>query len=150
MFRRGFDCVDAMSGIHAFDQGGFARILAALKALGLRLAVASSTREVTVRDQLGRAGLLPYFDEVITGDMVTHGKPDPEIYLTACRALGLPPEECLGFEDSVNGIRSAYKAGLYTVQVPDVQKPGTESNALSWRTFASLTEAEAYFRAYLA
>ncbi len=140
----------AITDVEVPVKEGAARILAALKALGLRLAVASSTREVTVRDQLGRAGLLPYFDEVITGDMVTHGKPDPEIYLTACRALGLPPEECLGFEDSVNGIRSAYKAGLYTVQVPDVQKPGTESNALSWRTFASLTEAEAYFRAYLA
>ena len=143
--KRARELSHAVTDVQVPVKEGAALILRSLKEKGLRLAVASSTREVTVRDQLGRAGLLQYFDEVITDDMVTHGKPDPEIYLTACKALGLPPEECLGFEDSVNGIRSAYKAGLYTVQIPDVQHPGTESNALSWRTFASLTEAEAYF-----
>ena len=142
----------AVTDVEVPVKEGAALILRSLKEMGLRLAVASSTREVTVRDQLGRAGLLPYFDAVITGDMVTEGKPAPEIYLKACEALGLPPEECLAFEDSVNGIRSAYKAGLYTVQIPDpeIQRPGTESNALSWRTFASLTEAESWFRTYLA
>lgn len=131
---------------------GAAEILQALKAKGLRLAVASSTRGVTVRDQLGRAGLLPYFDEVITGDTVTHGKPHPEIYRKACEALGLAPSECLAFEDSVNGLRSAYRAGTYTVQIPDpeVQTPGIESNALSWKTFASLTAAREYFAERLA
>ena len=126
---------------------GAAEILQALKEKGLRLAVASSTRGVTVRDQLGRAGLLSYFDEVITGDTVTQGKPHPEIYLKACEAVGLTPAECLAFEDSVNGLRSAYRAGMYTIQIPDpeVQAPGIESNALSWKTFDSLLTARDYF-----
>ena len=119
---------------------GAAEILKRLKDAGILLAVASSTREVTVRDQLGRAGLLPYFDAVITGDTVSRGKPHPEIYCKACEALGLSPSECIGFEDSVNGLRSAYRAGLYTIQIPDpeIQAPGIESNALSWKTFDSL------------
>lgn len=139
----------AVTDVEVPVKEGAALILRTLKERGLRLAVASSTREVTVRDQLSRAGLLPYFDEVITGDMVTQGKPHPEIYLTACDALGLPPEECFAFEDSVNGLRSAYRAGMFTVQVPDVQPPGTESNALAWRTYASLTEAAARLGAFL-
>ncbi|MCR5717802.1 MAG: HAD-IA family hydrolase [Oscillospiraceae bacterium] len=133
----------AVTDVKVPVKAGAAEILAALKAKGIRLAVASSTREVTVRDQLDRAGLLGYFDEVITGDRVTNGKPHPEIFLKACEALGFPPSECFAFEDSLNGLRSAYRAGTYTIQIPDpeVQRPGIESNALSWRTFDSLLSA---------
>ena len=133
----------AVTDVKVPVKAGAAEILRALKAKGLRLAVASSTREVTVRDQLSRAGLLEFFDEVITGDKVTHGKPHPEIFLTACDALGFPPEKCLAFEDSHNGLRSAYRARMFPVQVPDpeVQPAGIESNALSWKTFPSLLEA---------
>ncbi len=125
-------------------KAGAAAILQSLRDRSIRLALASSTREVTVRDQLSRAGLLPLFDVVITGDMVSRGKPDPEIYLRACEALELAPENCIALEDSVNGLRSAYRAGTFPVQIPDVQPPCTESNALAWKTFASLAEAEAW------
>ena len=113
-------------------------ILRMLKERGIPLAVASSTREVTVRDQLDRAGLLRYFDAVITGDMVENGKPHPEIYSKACNAIGIAPEECLAFEDSKNGIRSAYRAGMYPVQIPDQVPAATETYALSWKVFPSL------------
>ena len=134
----------AVTDIEVPVKAGAEEILQRCKHAGLRLAVASSTRGVTVRDQLGRAGLLPYFDAVITGDTVTKGKPHPEIYRKACEALGLSPAECLAFEDSVNGLRSAYRAGLYTVQIPDpeIQAPGIESNALSWKTFPSLHDVK--------
>lgn len=128
---------------------GTADILTMLHDRGIRLAVASSTREVTVKDQLSRAGLLHFFDAVITGDMVTEGKPAPDIYKMACDAIGIPTRECLAFEDSVNGIRSAYRAGTFPVQIPDVEQPGTESNALSWKTFASLTDACQFLSGYL-
>ncbi len=127
--------------VHVPVKEGAAQLLSALKAKGIALAVASSTREVTVRDQLSRAGLLPYFSAVITGDMVTHGKPHPEIFMKACEALQLPPEECLGFEDSVNGIRSAFRAGMYPVHIPDLAPANAETQALSWKAFPSLTQA---------
>lgn len=120
---------------------GAAEILAFLKSQGVKLAVASSTREVTVRDQLDRAGLLQYFDALITGDMVTNGKPHPEIFLKAADALGLPPQECIAFEDSKNGIRSAYRAGMYPIQIPDLVPAGTETLALSWKCVSSLKTA---------
>ena len=124
---------------------GAAEILQFFKEKGILLAVASSTREVTVRAQLETAGLLRYFDKVITGDMVTNGKPHPEIFEKACKALELAPETCIAFEDSVNGIRSAYRAKTYPVHIPDIQPESQETVALSWKKFNSLTEAKIYF-----
>ncbi|MBR1457821.1 MAG: HAD-IA family hydrolase, partial [Oscillospiraceae bacterium] len=77
-------------------------------------------------------------------DKVTHGKPDPEIYLTAASLLGTDPKECIAFEDSRNGLRSAYRAGMYPIQIPDLVPPGVESDALSWKTFPSLVEAREF------
>jgi len=130
--------------VHVPVKEGAAEILRMLKNRGIPLAVASSTREVTVRDQLDRAGLLPFFDAVVTGDMVTNGKPHPEIYQKACAAIGIAPEYCLAFEDSKNGIRSAYRAGMYPVQIPDQVPAATETYALSWKVFPSLTDAAAF------
>lgn len=58
------------------------------------------------------------FDAVITGDEVSAGKPDPEPYLAAARALGLPPSACVAIEDSHTGATSAQAAGCVTVVVP--------------------------------
>jgi len=128
---------------------GAEEILQYLKSKNIRLAVASSTREVTVRDQLEKAGLLQYFDQIITGDMVQNSKPDPEIFIKACEALELPPESCLAFEDSVNGIRSAYRAKTYPIHIPDIQPENQETVALSWKKFANLTEAKNFLEKLL-
>lgn len=55
--------------------------------------------------------------------MVAEGKPSPDIYLYACRQLGLAPEECMAVEDSPNGVMSAYRAGCKVVMVPDQTQP---------------------------
>ncbi|MCE1178720.1 MAG: HAD family phosphatase [Micrococcales bacterium] len=57
---------------------------------------------------------------VIAGDDVTHGKPHPEPYLAACRALGVEPADCVALEDSPTGVRSATAAGVPTIGVPHV------------------------------
>ncbi|MBR4318550.1 MAG: HAD-IA family hydrolase, partial [Oscillospiraceae bacterium] len=128
---------------------GAEEILKFLKLKNIRLAVASSTREVTVRKQLEKVGLLQYFDEVMTGDMVQNGKPDPEIFEKACSALGLNPEVCITFEDSLNGIRSAYRAKTYPIHIPDIQPENQETIAFSWKKFSSLTEARKFLEKYL-
>jgi len=124
---------------------GAEEILKFFRDKGILLAVASSTREVLVKSQLERVGLLRYFDKVITGDMVQNSKPNPEIFTKACEALGLAPENCLAFEDSVNGIRSAYRAKTYPVHIPDIQPENQETVAMSWKKFNSLTEARIFF-----
>lgn len=62
-------------------------------------------------------GIEPLLDVVLTAEDVTKGKPDPEIYLLAAQRLGVPPEECLVLEDSVNGIKAAQTAGMNVVAI---------------------------------
>ena len=110
-----------------------------------KIALASSTKGSTVQRQLQNCGVISFFEERITGEMVTHSKPNPEIYLMACKAIGLKPEECVAVEDSFNGIRSASAAGLCTIMVPDKVQPKKEIEILCWKVLKSLKEIELYF-----
>jgi beta-phosphoglucomutase-like phosphatase (HAD superfamily) len=56
-----------------------------------------------------------YFDQVTTADEISHSKPDPEIYLKAADKLGVNPKDCITFEDTVSGIKSAKNAGMYVI-----------------------------------
>lgn len=109
-----------------------------LKSKGYILAVASSTRRVAVTRQLTAAGIIDYFNTLTCGDSVVHSKPDPEIYLKACKSIGVLPENCVAIEDSANGIKSAYSAGLRCVMVPDQIEPTEDLLKLVWRVIPSL------------
>ena len=90
-----------------------------LKKNGFQIGLASSTREEIVRSEMESIGLLDSFEVIVGGDMVTHSKPHPEIYLKSCELLGVSPCDCYAVEDSPNGIRSAYHAGMKPLMVPD-------------------------------
>ena len=117
---------------------GLDALLAYLKATGRRIAVATATDRERTADFLGRIGVLSYFDTFICGDMVKCGKPDPEIYLTACGVLGLAPEDCMALEDSPNGIRSAHAAGCKAVMIPDLSQPDESLQLLLYACLPSL------------
>ena len=102
------------------------------------LALASSTRGPTVERQLRNAGVIDFFETRTTGDMVIHSKPDPEIYLMACKSVGLEPSECYAVEDSLNGIKSAYAAGLKPIMVVDKIQPTDEIRKMCVAVFDSL------------
>ncbi|MDB6167627.1 MAG: beta-phosphoglucomutase family hydrolase [Verrucomicrobia bacterium] len=82
------------------------------------LAIASGGPRVIVRRSLELTGLLPLFRAVVTADDVVHGKPAPDMFLLAAQKLGVPPEECLVFEDAEPGIKGALAAGMKVVRVP--------------------------------
>ena len=105
---------------------GAREIFAALRERGYRIALASSTRTETVRLELDEAGLLPCFDAIIGGDMVTRSKPDPEIFLTAASRLGVSAAESWVIEDSYNGVRAARAGGFRPIMVPDLLAPDAE------------------------
>ena len=98
-------------------------LLQYLRDAGIRAAVATATDRTRTEKYLGEVGVLDDFDTFVCGDMVTKGKPDPEIYLTASAALGLEPGECMALEDSPNGILSADAAGCKAVMIPDLSQP---------------------------
>ena len=125
---------------------GVRELLNWLKEQGWRIGLASSTRRSSVISHLEQAGIKDFFEEIITGDMVEHSKPLPDIYLLACRKLMVDPAGTYAIEDSPNGIRSAYSAGMKPVMVPDLLSPDEEMEQLSTRIFSSLLDVLDYFR----
>lgn len=123
---------------------GVEELLSSLAAHGVPLALASSTRTELVRRELEDSGFLKYFTAVIGGDMVSHSKPHPEIFLKAAEALGAAPGDCYVIEDSFNGIRAAAAAGMHPLMVPDMLPPTDEILALGERVFPSLNDVIAY------
>ena len=125
---------------------GVAEILEELKRGDIPLALASSTRTDIVKLELDEARLLQYFDAVLGGDMVPRSKPEPDIFLAAAEALGVSPANCYVLEDSFNGIRAAYRAGMHPVMVPDMQQPTDEIRRLAEAVVENLLVAMDYLR----
>jgi HAD superfamily hydrolase (TIGR01509 family) len=125
---------------------GVHELLTYLKDNQYRIALASSTRAYTVKLQLKQAEILDDFEAVITGDMVTASKPDPMIYLTACEAIGVEPKEAYAIEDSYNGIRSAYRAQMAPIMVPDLKAPNEEMYEKSTVILKDLYEVMDYLK----
>lgn len=122
---------------------GVVELLTYLKDQGIGIALATATRTVRTEENLQRTGLAPYFDVIVTGDMVEHGKPHPETFLTAAARLGVKPCECMGVEDSFNGVRAIRAAGMVTVMVPDTVPPTNEIEALLDAKCETLCEVRA-------
>ena len=109
---------------------GVDELLSYAKEEGYLLAVATSSGGRYSRTLLKEGGIWDYFDAAVFGDMVTHAKPDPEIYLKACKEIGVLPCEAMALEDSPNGIRAAYAAGMNPVIIPDLVRPDEEVQKL--------------------
>lgn len=117
-----------------------------LKNNGWILGLASSTKRSSVLNHLEQAGFSDYFSVIVTGDMVEYSKPKPDIYLLACRELGVRPREAYAIEDSPNGIRSAHAAGMRPLMVPDMIAPDEEMQRLSFRIFQNLNQVLEYLK----
>lgn len=86
---------------------------------GLKCAVATSTRRESAEKTLHEIGVWDYLDAVVYGDEVERGKPEPDIFLRAAKAIGVNPSEAVVVEDSINGIKAGYAAGMRVVHIPD-------------------------------
>ncbi len=87
--------------------------------LGLRCAIATNSPRRVVGDYLTGYGIAGQFDALCCGDEVARTKPAPDLYLVACAALGVSPNQAIALEDSPHGIWAARAAGLYCVAVPN-------------------------------
>lgn len=126
------------------EKKGVRELLAFLKEKGFQIGLASSTNHASVKRHLERAGIDSYFSAVIGGDEVEHSKPEPDIYLLACQKLGADPAETYAIEDSYNGIRSARRAGMRPLMVPDMQPPTEEMERLSEAILEDLLQVREY------
>jgi HAD superfamily hydrolase (TIGR01509 family) len=98
---------------------GVADIARAARAQGMKVGVASSSSRDWVRGHLERLEILDLFDCLCSRDDVVNVKPEPDLYISVLECLGVGAGEAVAIEDSPNGIRSAKRAGLRTVAVPN-------------------------------
>lgn len=102
---------------------GVLNLLAELGAREIPAAVATSSSMSTATELLTRSGIINNFKTLVSGDQIENGKPAPDIYIEAANRLGVTPPHCLALEDSDNGVRSAFNAGMSVIQVPDLAEP---------------------------
>lgn len=94
---------------------GAISLIESCKESGFGLAVASASNLKYVESVLTSLGVKHHFDFLVGGDMVSHGKPDPESFLLAASMLGVEPEHCVVFEDGRSGMTAASTAGMKCV-----------------------------------
>lgn len=110
---------------------GFFELSEYLVSHKIKTAVVTSSFRSEALHNFQRAKITTPFDIIIGGDSVSSGKPSPEPYLKAAEGLGLRPEECIAVEDSVNGIKSAHRAGIKCVYIKDLVEVPEEILALA-------------------
>lgn len=78
---------------------------------------------------LKKIGVDSWFEVILTGHDIVKGKPDPQVFLTACEKLGLVPEDCIVFEDAVLGVEAAKRGHFKCVGIDRYKSPGRLSDA---------------------
>ena len=107
---------------------------------------ATSSSRQRVDEILKNADILPYIDDSICGDEVTHGKPDPEIFLKACEKAGVSIKDAIVLEDSEAGIEAAYRGGLDVICIPDMKYPEHIYQVKTTAIFSSLDDVINYLK----
>lgn len=125
---------------------GAKELLSFLKESGISCAVGSSSAREWVEKLLKSAGLFDYFDAFVCGDEVKNAKPDPEIFIKACKKLGVKAEDAVVLEDSPFGVEAAHKAGVPVICVPDMLYPDENIIAMTCAVCGSLKEVKNYFQ----
>ena len=127
------------------EKPGCREILSFFRERGYTISIGSSSPMGQILANLAVTGLSSCFDALASGEEVDHGKPAPDIFLLAARKMGIPPSRCYVFEDSPNGIRAAFAAGMKPVMVPDLMPVTGEMREKCFAIFESLLEAKEFF-----
>ena len=140
------ECEDYLDEYGVPIKEGLFELLDYLKANDIPMAVATGSSEFFAKEKLTKAGCIDYFQTIICGNMITHSKPDPEIYQKTCAEIGVACEESLALEDSPYGLLAAVAAGMYAIMVPDLIKDAGEVERKITAKLSSLPEVLTYIK----
>lgn len=112
------DCITKMNAGEILP--GVENFLKELKAAGIKIALGSASKNAGII--LDRVGIRNLFDAVVDGNMVSHAKPDPQVFLLGAELTQTQPQECVVFEDAEAGIEAAHRGGMKCVGVGDSPK----------------------------
>jgi HAD superfamily hydrolase (TIGR01509 family) len=127
-------------------KSGFDELLAVIKQADIPFCLATNSAERNARECLALAGLAETFSMLISRDDVKHGKPAPDIFLTAARSLQQPIQQCLVLEDSLVGIQAAQAAEAIPVLIPSVLSIATSVTHKNIRVFSDLAQVAEIIR----
>lgn len=125
-------------------KSGLIELLEYARENGIVCGVATSTSRERAEKLISMSGVSEYFSAVVCGEDVVCGKPAPDIFLIAAERLGISPGNCIGIEDSRNGILSVSRAGMLAVLVPDLIVPDDEMKNAADIIFENLIEVKEY------
>lgn len=135
-YRERFKEILANEGIGV--KPGVIQLLDALDERKMKKCIASSSARETIAAYLKRTGLEDRFDFYISGNEVKNGKPHPDIFLEACKIAGESVESAIVLEDSFNGLKAAFAAGIRCVLVPDLIEPTEEMKEKAFKIVEDL------------
>lgn len=99
---------------------GLIDLLSFAEKKNIKTAIVSGSEKSVIENVLNKAKInINDFQTMVTGDMKVNPKPNPDVYLLACKNLGVKPEEAIVLEDSYNGVKAGQRAGCYTIMIPD-------------------------------
>ncbi|WP_413517609.1 HAD family hydrolase [Carnobacterium maltaromaticum] len=127
-------------------KAGFIELLDFLEAEGIKKVVASSNLKEMVANFLKRENIQHRFDYFVSGDEVKRAKPDPEIFEKAWSGLAVPKDETLILEDSINGIRAGFDAGIRVIMVPDLIPPSPEAEEKTSAIYEDLSYVKDFIK----
>lgn len=119
---------------------GVLEAIATCEEMGLKIALASSSPMRLIQSTLDSLSLTGKFQAVLSAEHLRFGKPHPEVYINAADALGVMPQACVAFEDSVNGLLAAKAAQMKGIAVPDAAFAHDPRWAIADRKLNSLLE----------
>ncbi len=127
---------------------GAYELLTWLKQENWLVALATSTGRENTMQHLKSAEMTDFFQAIVTGEQVVHGKPNPEIYEIACRELDVVPAQTYAIEDSPNGISSAAAAKMRVIMVPDLVRPTLDLRQKIVAVLTSLKDVQMFLEKY--
>lgn len=123
---------------------GAQELLLYLKRNNFKIALATSARRNRLDVQIEMHDIFRLFDVIVCGDDVKNGKPDPEIFLKAAEKISVNPENCIVIEDSLAGIKAAYKGGMNGFHVQDLKIADEEILRYCTKNFMNLNEIKGF------
>ena len=137
-----FDARDYIkkNGVVKYKKGA-EELLTYLKQNNIKMGLASGSSRASIEHHFSIVGGLENFDVVVAGMEVEKGKPAPDIFLKVAEQLGEKPENCYVFEDSNNGVKAGYSAGMKCIGIADIAPFTIETKKLLTAELNSLDEA---------
>ncbi len=106
-----------LSRAHIVPMNGLMNFLSLLRQNKIPCAIGTCAPAENIKIIMDKLQLREYFRAIVDATQITHGKPDPEIYLKTAARIGAEPEQCIVFEDSLAGIMAAKAAGMSVIAI---------------------------------